>query len=340
MPVTIKDLSQRCGLSVSAISKALNNYTDISEETRAYVRKVAAEMGYFPNAQARALKTNRSYNIGVVYQDGMNYGFMHNFFISILDDFKRAVENRGYDLTFLNRGVGDGQMSYLNHCRYRGMDGALIACVDFLDPEIAELSSSDISTVSIDNLSAGSPCVMSDNRTGMRELVNYVARMGHEKIAFVHGEDGAVTQSRRMSFFDSMAALGLRVVPEYVVEGRYHSPDICKNEVEKLLNLPEPPTCILLTDDYAALGGMEAISKAGLRIPEDISVTGYDGIQFTQLMRPRLTTVRQDTASIGCEAARLLLDRIENPSQSAPLPVLVSSELITGETVLRISAEA
>ncbi len=333
MPVTIKDLSQRCGLSVSAISKALNNYTDISEETRAYVRKVAMEMGYFPNAQARALKTNRSYNIGVVYEDGNRYGLMHYYFNAVLDGFKREIEGMGYDLTFINRTIGSGQLSYLNHCRYRGMDGALIACVDFYNPEVVELAQSEVPVVTIDHLFSGCSCVMSDNRSGMRELVRYVAQLGHTRIALVHGEYSAVTDSRVSSFYETMNQLNLPIVKEYVTSGLYHNTESNRSAVAQMLKLPAPPTCILMTDDFAALGGMDAIVQAGLRIPEDISVAGYDGIQISQVIRPRLTTVFQDAGRIGQEAAKRLVHRIEHPRDALPAPMIVAGQLLKGETV-------
>ena len=336
MPVTIKDLSQHCGLSVSAISKALNNYTDISEETRAYVRKVAAEMGYFPNAQARALKTNRSYNIGVVYEDGNHYGLNHYYFTSLLNAFKSAVEAHGYDVTFINKNIGNGQLSYLNHCRYRSMDGALIACVDFYNPEVVELSQSSVPVVTIDHLFAGCACVISDNRAGIRDLVRHVAQLGHTRIAMIHGEFSAVSDSRMSSFYETMNQLGLPVTPEYVIGSLYHNAEASREATQKLLALPERPSCILMSDDYAALGGIEAISEAGLRIPEDISIAGYDGILMSQLIRPRLTTIQQDTERIGKEAALLLVQRIEHRKDPPSAPMIIPGRLILGETVASI----
>ncbi len=337
MAVTIKDLAARCGLSVSAISKALNNYPDISEETRAHVRKVAAEMGYFPNAQARALKTNRTYNIGVVYEDGNRDGLLHNFFASVLDGFKREIEARGYDITFINRNVGRGQLSLLNHCKYRNMDGALIACVDFYNADVVELSQSDVPCVTIDHLFAATcPCAMSDNRTGMRELVQYVASLGHRRIAFVHGEHTSVTDTRTSSFFETMNALNLPVSPALLVQGVYHSPPSNYAAIKQLMALAEPPSCVLLTDDYAGLGALDAMAELGLVPGRDLSVAGYDGIMVGQLMRPRLTTYQQDTRKVGGEAARLLVGRIERPHDVLPPPVIVPGKLLTGETVAKL----
>ena len=161
--------------------------------------------------------------------------------------------------------------------------------------------------------------------------------MGHRKIAFVSGEDIAVTKARRQSFLDAMGEAGLGVPMQYMVHSRFHNPAAVREATARLLALPSPPTCIIMPDDYAALGGMEAIRAAGLRIPEDISVAGFDGVPLLQMCSPRLTTVRQDTENIGMAAARRLVHLIERP-QTARRPVVhVPCQLVPGETVARIT---
>ena len=100
--VSMKDISVACGVSVATVSKALNDHTDIGEETRLHIKKVAKEMGYFPNSSARALKTNRTFNLGVLFADESRSGLTHDYFANVLDSFKVAAEERGYDITFLN----------------------------------------------------------------------------------------------------------------------------------------------------------------------------------------------------------------------------------------------
>ena len=118
MAVTIKDVSAKCGLSISTVSKAFNNYADISLETRELVQRTAREIGYYPNAIARTLKTNRSYNLGVLFQEKRGTGLTHSFFASVLDAFKSAGEKRGYDITFINHHIGWTGMTYLEHARH------------------------------------------------------------------------------------------------------------------------------------------------------------------------------------------------------------------------------
>lgn len=125
MAVTIKELSARCGLSVSTVSKALNDYPDVSEETRKQVRAVADEMGYRANAIARSLKIGRTFNLGVLYSDDTESGFTHSYFSPVLQSFKQEAERRGYDITFITHNMGHSKMTYLEHCRYRNVDGRL-----------------------------------------------------------------------------------------------------------------------------------------------------------------------------------------------------------------------
>ena len=337
MAVTIRELAQKCGLSVSAISKALNNYPDISEQTREHVRRVAREMGYFPNAQARALKTNRSHNIGVVYELMEQDGLLHSFFASLLDGFKREIERMGYDLTFLHRNVGTMPMSMLDHYRYRGMDGALFACVNFRDPEVLRFLESGVPCVTIDHSTLGKcPCVMSDNRAGMGALVRHVAQSGHRRIGMIYGAKTSVSWERITGFRETMRELGIEVREKYVEEAHYHNPKSNVEAVERMMSHAEPPTCILMTDDYAAIGAMDGLHRMGLRAGENISIAGYDGIAMGQMIRPRLTTYQQDTQWIGKHAARLLIERIQRPELAVPDALFAAGTLIEGETVVRL----
>lgn len=334
----IKEIAEKCGLSVSTVSKALNSYSDISSKTRARVFKTAEECGYYPSSIARALKTNRTYNLGVLFSDEARNGLRQEYFAAVLDAFKNEAEARSYDITFVNHNISAGghPMSYLEHCRYRNFDGVCIACIDFQQPEVAALVRSSLPVVTIDHVFNNRTSINSANVAGMKELVEYIHGMGHRKIAYVHGQKSAVSEQRVASFCRTLKELGVRLPPEYLVEAEYRNPEAAKKSVTALLALPNRPTCIILPDDYAALGGIEAIESAGLRIPEDVSIAGYDGIPLSQMVRPRLTTLRQDTARMGREAAHRLIEQIENPLTTILEAVTVSGELIPGESVARI----
>ena len=209
---SLKDISAACGVSVATVSKALNDHRDVGEETKQHIREVAKQMGYFPNASARALRTNRSNSIGVLFVDEVpQSGLTHDYFSHILDSFKITVEAQGYDVTFINCNKGrKNTMSYLEHCKYRNVDGVLIACVDFTDTEIRELIESDIPVVTIDYVFNNKLAVSSDNVKGIKDLLTYIYEQGHRKIAYVYGHHSAVTDTRIKSFYKTAAELGIR----------------------------------------------------------------------------------------------------------------------------------
>lgn len=331
--VTIRDVSARCGLSVSTVSKALNNYSDVSAETRDMVLRTAREIGYYPNAIARTLKTNRSNNIGVLFQEESGQGLTHHFFASVLNAFKTASEARGYDITFINRNIGDRGMTYLEHCRWRNVDGVVIVCANFDRAEVQELACSGFPCVTIDHRYESCSCVLNDNFSGMETLVRHAASLGHRRIAMVSGHPSAVTTERISAYRSAMAGLGLDVLDGYVRPALYTFPDATHDAVLELMKLPKPPTCILLPDDYTSLGAMGALAELGLKVPQDVSLCGYDGIRLTQLISPRITTIRQDTLRTGEEAANILIDLIESTDPVPPRTVVIPGELIEGESV-------
>ncbi|MBQ9589124.1 MAG: LacI family DNA-binding transcriptional regulator [Butyrivibrio sp.] len=335
--VSLKDIAKACGVSVATVSKAINDHSDISRETKERIRETANQMGYRPNAAAQALKTNRSNNIGVLFVDAANSGLTHDYFNHVLDSFKRTAEDNGFDITFINGAKNSmNNMSYLSHAIYRGFDGVVIACVDFSDPQVDELIKSNIPVVTIDHLFNNRIAVVSDNIRGMKDIVDYVYEMGHRKIAYVHGDESSVTQSRLSSFYKTLEEHGIEVNDDYVVSAPYRNTEASFKATEKLLDLPEPPTCILYPDDFAAFGGMNAIRQRGLKIPDDVSVVGYDGIEIARRISPILTTLVQDTEKIGSIAANKLINLINNPKSTLIEQIIVDGTIEKGESVAKI----
>ena len=332
--VSLKDIAAACGVSVATVSKALNDHKDVSTGTKERVREVAKKMGYFPNSAAKALKTNRSYNLGVLFVDDAQSGLTHDYFSYVLDSFKRTAEACGYDITFINScRTRKERISYLAGAQYRGFDGIVIACVNFYDPEVIELIHSDIPVVTIDHMFDSRSAVISDNVRGMRELLTYVYTAGHRKIAYIHGADSSVTRSRVSSFFRTAELLGLTVPDEYILEAAYRDTNAAYARTMELLDLPDPPTCILYPDDFASFGGLNAIKERGLRIPEDISVAGYDGIRIGRHLEPQLTTIWQDTEKLGSIAAKQLIQLIEQPKTTLVEHVVVEGRVFPGRSV-------
>ena len=201
--VSLKTIAKQCGVSTATVSKALNDQKDISEETKIRVRETAEQLGYFPNAAARALKTNRSYNIGVLFEEEAGSGLTHEYFSGVLNGFKTQAEKMGYDITFINSCFEKRKMSYYEHCRYRNFQGIAIVCADFESPDVIELMNSDMPVVTIDYVHHNCSAVCSNNIQGMEELVKYIYSMGHRKIAYIHGQDTSNVTSMGQLFAKS-----------------------------------------------------------------------------------------------------------------------------------------
>lgn len=331
--VSIKDIAEKCNVSVATVSKALNDQPDISTATKEKVRKVAEKLGYATNVSARALKTNRTYNLGVLFAEE-RAGLSHEYFSMILESFQREAEKYGYDITFINHTIAGNKTTYLRHVEYRNLDGVAIMTADFKDPEIIELAESKIPVVTIDYVFEKCAAVLSDNTRGMDEIVRYAASMGHRKIAYIHGDATEVTVDRMGSFHRTCSRLGIAIPPEYIVDGSYHDIRDCARKTAQLLDLPDPPTLIVFPDDYSFIGGKDTINSRGMSIPNDISAIGYDGINMAKIMN--ITTYEQDTTSLGQLAARKLLQMINEP-ELPPEHVIISGKMLKGATVKDIN---
>ena len=305
--ISIKDIARKCNVSIATVSKALNNAPDISKSTKSKILKVAEELGYTANYSARALRTNRTHNIGVLYADSQKI-FTHDFFSNVLESFKVEAEKNGYDITFINEHLLNNNTTYRKYCEFRSFDGVVIITAKFDDKEILELVQSDIPVVTIDHVYNNCSSVISDNTNGMSELLEYAIKLGHKKIAYIHGENTWVTKDRLTGFYATMAKYKLSIPDEYLVEGEYRNPELAKKKTEELLSLKNPPTCICYPDDYSMLLAVQTIKESGL----NVSYLGYDGIDISKIMN--ITTYEQDRQSLGKFAARKLIDRIENPN--------------------------
>lgn len=330
--VTLKKVAERCGLSQAAVSKALNGQPGISPEKAELVRKCAQEMGYFPNAAARTLRMGRSNNIGILFKNVMG----HPFFSAILNGVRAEAESRGYDITFLSdTGIDEkgDRVGYYEHARQRQCDGVIITQGTYDAESVAKLVAGDIPVVSIEESYQGRTTVLNDNVHSMEEIVRHLHGLGHERIAFIHGEMGETTRMRLAGFYRGCAVCGIEVPDEYVVQARFHEPKDSGLATRELLALPERPTCILYPDDTSYLGGFTEMESQGLRVPDDVSCFGYDGTFIASMLRPQLATYQQDADGIGRRAMAELALAIESPKCFVPQTIYVPGQIVTGQTV-------
>lgn len=334
--VTLKDIARECKVSFSTVSKALKGSPEISIETTEFIQKKAHEMGYHPNMAARSLRTNRTYDIGVIFEDKTGAGFQHQYFATVISGIQKVAFSRGYEMTFVS-GESTKKYDYYSHALARSYDGVVILSCDFTSSGIKKLVQSDIPTVTLDYFyDIDHSAVMSDYSAGMEELLDYVLSCGHKKIAIIHGEKTWVTDQRMETFKKVCRAHGIKEPEEYFAEGLYHDPVTSAAATEVFLSLPEPPTCIFYPDDYAALGGIRELNSHGLKPGTDISIVGYDGIALTSMMIPPLTTYEQNGETIGRTMAEALISKIENSGEAETKKEMISGRLIKGGTVVKL----
>ena len=335
--VTLKDIARECNVSFSTVSKALKGSPEISYETTEFIQKKAREMGYHPNIAARSLRTNRTYDIGVIFEDKTGAGFQHQYFATIISGIQKVAFQKGYEMTFVS-GDSTKNYDYYAHALARNYDGVAILSCDYTSSGIKQLVQSEIPTVSLDYFyDMEHSAVISDYSSGIDELLEYVISLGHKKIAMIHGEKTWVTEQRVEAFKAVCKKHGIETPPEYFAEGLYHDPVTSSAATEVFISLPEPPTCIFYPDDYAALGGIRELNSHGITPGKDISIVGYDGIKLTSMMIPPLTTYEQNGEIIGRTMAEALLAKIENPDSFVPKKEVVTGRLIHGGTVVNLS---
>jgi LacI family transcriptional regulator len=329
---TIYDIAKKTGFSTTTVSKALNNYSDVSEKTKQKILQAVEEMGYLPNAHAQSLSTKKSWTIGVMFSEANEVGMKHPFFSAIIESFRKNAEREGYDLIFASRNLRNRDISYLEHFSYRAVDGIVVICSDPQDPQVQEMINSSIPIVVIDMNNQNCSLVYSDNIEGGKLAVNYLHSLGHTKIAHIAGDVSTDAGTERIKGFKkAMNDLELPVLEGYLVNGGLFSIQEGKAAMEELLSLKDLPTAVFVAGDHMAIGAIEAIKEKGLKVPEDISIIGYDDIEMAAYITPKLTTIKQDTEMIGYQAAQLLMEQILQKKK------LITSKRIPVELIIRES---
>lgn len=332
MAVTIYDIAKSTGFSITTVSKVLNNYPDVGKKTREKILKTVDEMGYYPSSYARTLTTKKSYTIGVIYMESLGIGLKHFFFSGIIQAFKKVVELEGYDLLFIANKIGDEKKSYLDHFKYRGVDGVVVFSSENDDEELQKVIESELPSVIVDLDSSDTNVIYSDNYAGTELALKYLMELGHSKIAHIAGHHNTFSGIARMKgFLKATKKLKLNIPASYIVNGGFFSIDGGKEAMQQLLVLKDRPTAVFASSDTMALGAIQAIQESGLRVPEDISVIGYDNIEWSNYITPKLTTIEQDVDMIGANAAKILMDSI-NGNQTSYTKEIVPVKLIKRES--------
>jgi LacI family transcriptional regulator len=330
--VTLVELAQAAGVSVSTVSRALSNGKyPLKKETRQQILNLAEEMGYKPNLVARSLQSNRSHLVGVIV-DRMQSPFAAATVQGIQDGLLHA----GYSISiaYSNRDQ-DIAIQAINSFYSHQVDGIIILnswLHTFNDPI---LSLQDRPYVFVNRVfgNCSQNCVGPGDRQGARLATQHLVDLGHRQIGYINGmEDWIEAQNRLAGYRDVLTEHGLPVDEALIRHGNW-GVDSGYEAARELLALEKRPTAIFAANDIMALGAIYAIQKAGLEVPADIAVVGYDDRDFTAWIRPALTTIRMPSFEMGQAAARLLLEQINNEE-------LEDATQITGKLIIRESCGA
>lgn len=331
--LTIRDVAKYCNVSTATVSKAFSQDSDISYETVERVRAAARYLGYYPNAAARSLKTRHAYNLGLLAQLQHTTGVYTEFVTGVIRAFQAGAEHNGYDVTFVSKNISGRTMSYEEHCLYRDFEGVAMICVDYFSADVRALLDKSIPCVTVDYLSDKHASIMTDNQLAYEQIIDYAYRKGHRDIAVIRDNETVIADIRYNCLRKACADRGLEVSDDHIFITRYNDIERAKEATRNVLKLPKHPTLIIYPDDISCVGGIDELNAHGLSVPRDISVIGFDGIQLSQLIRPRLTTYRQDMEAIGNHAVRMLLEIVEDKDAAPPKRRYVPGEFLPGETV-------
>lgn len=312
MAVTLKDIAEHVGRSVTTVSRALAGYDDVSETTREQVKRVAQELGYVPNIVAQQLQKRRTDTIALILP---TFGprFSDPFFSEFLAGVGNKAAQQGFDLLVSTRSPGDEEKeAYLKSIRSRRVDGFILVRTRRQDARISILQEHNYPFAAFGRVEGdnGFPLVDENSEAGLKLVVDHLVELGHRRIACISAPPTLMFgYSRLKGFIEGVKANGLFVDGALIVEGdlTQRSGRVVSGE---LLDMSNPPTAIAACNDLMALGAMSAAQERGLIVGKDISITGFDDIPLAEHSHPPLTTVHQPIYRIGSMVCEMLVNVI------------------------------
>ncbi|GLI54694.1 LacI family transcriptional regulator [Propionigenium maris DSM 9537] len=321
---SIREIAKEAGVSVSTASKALNNKKDVSEGTKARVREVADKLGYTPNPIARRLSARRKNLIGLLILHTETLEIDGSIFIKILGEISREAAVKGYDVLLMTPAGGE---SYMEMARRSRVDGLIILGLTLEDKNLDELKRAELPMGILDQRVEGKCCVTTDNRGGIEEVVKLLKEKGHKEISFAGWCDSSqVSHERYDAYLESISPKTERV---YRGGFSYEDGLAMGREIVEDIRSGRSIDAVVCSADMAALGVIKELQGAGIEVPGDVSVSGFDNLMAGRVASPSLTTVSQDTLEISRALLQGVTDLIEGKG--------AGDRVITGELIVRDS---
>ena len=327
--ITLAEVALAAAVSPMTASRAMNNRSGVSRATREHVLKVAAELGYVINRAAQKLSGGKSHIIGIIATDLDN-----EYNSGLVAGASDAAWESGYETLIYLHVEREKRPSGSVIQMLRQISDGLIAILPLEFGYLGELASTHIPIITVDHRGehAEFPSISTDGYAGAREAIKHLVELGHRRIAYIGGDERlASARDRRRAYLDTTAQHGLGCDADLVLPGDFtqHCGFVAASH---LLALAEPPTAIFAANDLSAFGAIMAIREAGLRVPDDISVIGFDDIPTAAQFFPPLTTIRQPIRQVGRSAVNTLLALIAGIDAASPQVTLPTEIVLRAST--------
>lgn len=318
MGVRISDVAQKAGVAIGTVSRAFNGYQDIRPETRERIFLAAQELGYTPNISARNLSSKKPPNIGLIFSGLLESNTKDNLVYLQLQGMLRYATAHNLEVAlYATDSAEQAEHSYAEFCAQHSISGTILSGITTDDAYFSELMNSGIPTVALDIPLEGENVgwVSVDNRAGAAEAVRFFYDMNRRDLLLVCGKRNTTVNTFRLQGVDdALQALGLAVSPADRLYCDFDEEVAYRKVLRRLNERGKAPDGVFCFSDVMAFGAMRALREKGLRIPEEVSVIGFDGAPLCELTVPSLSTVSQDMRGMGYEAVALLHDIMERRS--------------------------
>jgi LacI family transcriptional regulator len=314
----IRDVARHARVSIATVSRTINKVPTVDKELARRVWKAIEELNYFPNTQARALVSGRSRLFGLLISEITN-----PFFPELIQGFEDVAIENNYEILIGSTNYDPQRMEIcIRRMIERNVEGVAVMTFGIEEPLLDELVSRNIPMVFVDTAppNENASALVVDYHHGIREGVQHLAVLGHRKLGFISGPmHQRSCQLRRSAFLSSVEEIGVQPPPAWMIEGD-HTLEGGMKAMEQLLGEKDLPTAVMCSNDMTAIGALRVLAKAGVRVPEDISIIGFDDIHLAEFVYPPLTTVRMsrnDLARAAFSALRSHLEPIQAEAKKA-----------------------